>query len=71
MWGRVGQQLATAGASLADIVKATTYIVNFDPENDLVAYRTGREQALTLTDMPASTLLGIPALASDQFKVEI
>jgi enamine deaminase RidA (YjgF/YER057c/UK114 family) len=71
VWGRVEQQLASAGAALADIVKATTYIVNFDPQNDLVAYRTGREQALTLTDMPASTLLGIPALASEQFKVEI
>ena len=71
VWGRVGQQLETAGASLADLVKATTYIVDFDPETDLAAYRTGREQALSLSDMPASTLLGIPALAAEQFQVEI
>ena len=50
-----------AGASFADLVKATTYIVDFDPETDLASYRTGRGQALSLPDMPASTLLGIPA----------
>ena len=71
VWGRVGQQLEAAGASLADLVKATTYIVDFDPATDLAAYRTGREEALALSDMPASTLLGIPALASEQFLVEI
>ena len=71
VWGRVGQQLEAAGASLADLVKATTYIVDFDPETDLAAYRAGREEALALDNMPASTLLGIPALASEQFLVEI
>ena len=71
VWGRVERQLETAGASLADLVKATTYIVDFDPGTDLAAYRTGREQALSLADMPASTLLGVPALAAEQFRVEI
>ncbi len=71
VWGRVGAQLEAAGASLADLVKATTYIVDFDPETDLAAYRAGREAALALDDMPASTLLGIPALAAEQFLVEI
>ena len=71
VWGRVGQQLEAAGASLADLVKATTYIVDFDPATHLAEYRVGREEALALDDMPASTLLGIPALASEQFLVEI
>ena len=71
VWGRVGQQLDAAGASLADLVKATTYIVDFDPATHLAEYRAGREEALALDDMPASTLLGIPALASEQFLVEI
>ena len=71
VWGRVGEQLDAAGASLADLVKATTYIVDFDPATHLAEYRAGREQALALDDMPASTLLGIPALASEQFLVEI
>ena len=71
VWERVSRQLASAGASMADIVKATTYIVDFDPETDLAAYRTGRDQALNLADMPASTLLGIPALVSEQFQIEI
>ena len=71
VWGRVGQQLDAAGASLADLVKATTYIVDFEPATHLAEYRAGREEALALDDMPASTLLGIPALASEQFLVEI
>ena len=71
VWGRVAQRLDAAGASLADLIKATTYIVDFDPETDLPAYRAGREQALALDDMPASTLLGIPKLAADQYRIEI
>jgi enamine deaminase RidA (YjgF/YER057c/UK114 family) len=71
VWERVAQRLDAAGASLADLVKATTYIVDFDPETDLPDYRAGREQALVLDDMPASTLLGIPKLAADQYRIEI
>ena len=71
VWERVAQRLDAAGASLADLIKATTYIVDFDPETDLPAYRAGREQALALDDMPASTLLGIPKLAADQYRIEI
>ncbi len=71
VWERVSQRLEAAGASLADLVKATTYIVDFDPKADLPAYRAGREAALVLTDMPASTLLGIPALVAEQYRIEI
>ena len=71
VWERVAQRLDAAGASLADLIKATTYIVDFDPQTDLPAYRAGREQALALDDMPASTLLGIPKLAADQYRIEI
>ncbi len=60
VWGRVGERLAEAGVSVADVVKATTYIVDYDPDTDLAAYREGRVAALSLTDMPASTLLGVP-----------
>ena len=71
VWERVSQRLQAAGASLADLVKATTYIVDFDSETDLPAYRAGREAALVLDDMPASTLLGIPALVAEQYRIEI
>ena len=71
VWQRVARRLDAAGASLADLVKATTYIADFDPQTDLPAYRAGREQALALDDMPASTLLGIPALAAEQYRIEI
>ena len=71
VWERVARRLDAAGASLADLIKATTYIVDFDPATDLPAYRAGRERALALDDMPASTLLGIPMLAADQYRIEI
>ena len=71
VWGRVGERLAEAGASFSDVVKATTYIVDFDPATDLAEYRDGRVAALSLADMPASTLLGVPALAADRFLIEI
>ena len=71
VWERVGARLADAGASFADLIKTTTYIVDFDPETDLAAYRAGREQALSLADMPASTLFGVPGLAAEQFRIEI
>ena len=31
VWERIGQRLETAGASYADVVTETTYIVNYDP----------------------------------------
>ncbi len=71
VWERVSQRLEAAGASLADLVKATTYIVDFDPETDLPPYRAGREAALVLANLPASTLLGIPALVAEQYRIEI
>ena len=71
VWERVGSRLEAAGASLSDIVKATTYVVDLDPETDLAAYREGRSQALGMTDLPASTLVGIPTLVNASLKIEV
>lgn len=72
VWERIGQRLQAAGASYADLVKTTTYIVDYNPETDLAAYRDGvPPEVSAVTDRPASTLLGIPSLANEQFLVEI
>ena len=54
VWGRVAQRLEAAGTLVADVVKATTCIVDFNPDTDLSAYRDERQAALDLDDMPAS-----------------
>lgn len=72
VWNRIGQRLADAGATYGDLVKTTTYVVDYDQETDLPAYRDGTPLAVAnLDDRSASTLLGIPALASPNFRVEI
>jgi len=72
VWKRIGQRLEAAGASYADLVKTTSYIVNFDPDADMRAYRRSYPGDISRSEhKPASTLLGVPALASDQFMVEI
>jgi enamine deaminase RidA (YjgF/YER057c/UK114 family) len=66
----VGLALAAAGASYADIVKITTYVVNYRPE-----YRTiiGKARAPFFAGgtPPASTLVGVAALALPEWLVEI
>ncbi len=70
VYTRLGEQLAAAGASYADIVKTTTFIVDYRPE-DLEAFRTVRKEFMGDTDMPASTLIGVQSLALPEWRVEI
>jgi enamine deaminase RidA (YjgF/YER057c/UK114 family) len=66
----VGLALAAAGAGYADIVKITTYVVNYKPE-----YRTvigaARAPFFAAGEPPASTLVGVAALALPDWLVEI
>jgi enamine deaminase RidA (YjgF/YER057c/UK114 family) len=54
----VGLALAAAGATYDDIVKITTYVVNYRPEHRAVI---GKARASGMP--PASTLVGVNALA--------
>ena len=62
--------LAAAGASFSNVVKLTTYIVNYSPElrPALTAARAGH---LPADGPPASTLVGVQALARPEFLIEI
>ncbi|HUC65454.1 MAG TPA: RidA family protein [Stellaceae bacterium] len=66
----VGLALAAAGASYTDVVKITTYVVNYKPEHRTVI---GRARAPFFANgaPPASTLVGVAALALPEWLVEI
>jgi len=66
----VGLALAAAGAGYADIVKITTYVVNYKPEDRAIIGRARAPFFANLTP-PASTLVGVAALALPEWRVEI
>ena len=63
-------QLEQAGATLDDIVKMNTYIVDYQPE-DLNVFRETRKDVMGNEQMPASTLVGVSALALPEWLIEI
>lgn len=66
----LGLALAAAGASFADVVKITTYVVDYRPEQRAVI---GKARAPFFADRtpPASTLVGVSALAAPDWLIEI
>lgn len=59
--------LASAGASLGDLVKITAYLTRAE---DIPAYRQARSRWLT-QDLPGSTLVVVSRLANPDFLVEV
>jgi enamine deaminase RidA (YjgF/YER057c/UK114 family) len=66
----VGLALAAVGASYADIVKITTYVVNYKPEHRSIIGKA-RAPFFANGTPPASTLVGVAALALPEWIVEI
>jgi len=66
----VGLALAAAGASYADVVKITTYVVDYKPE-DRAVIGAARAPFFAEGVRPASTLVGVSALALPEWLVEI
>lgn len=62
--------LTAAGATTADVVKMNTYIVNFKSA-DLPVIREVRAQFFPQENLPASTLVGVQALAVDGLLIEV
>lgn len=63
-------ELAAAGATFKDIVKMNTYIVDYKP-SDLDVFRNTRKEIMGDAKMPASTLVGVTALALPEWLIEI
>ena len=66
----VGLALSAVGASYADIVKITTYVVNYKPEHRTIIGKA-RSTFFAGGTPPASTLVGVAALALPEWLVEI
>ncbi len=66
----LGLCLTAAGASFADVVKITTYVVNYKPADRAVI---GKARSPFFADRapPASTLVGVSALAAPEWMIEI
>jgi enamine deaminase RidA (YjgF/YER057c/UK114 family) len=62
--------LAAAGATLDDLVKTTTYVVGYKPEQ-LAVIREARSHYLPKKTPPANTLVGIEKLFLDDVLIEI
>jgi enamine deaminase RidA (YjgF/YER057c/UK114 family) len=62
--------LAAAGATFADVIKLNTYVVNLRPDM-LPTIREVRSQYLAGANPPASTLVGVTALAFEGLLIEI
>jgi enamine deaminase RidA (YjgF/YER057c/UK114 family) len=66
----VGLALNAVGASYADIAKITTYVVNYKPEYRAIIGKA-RAPFFANGTPPASTLVGVAALALSEWLVEI
>lgn len=62
--------LAAAGATPEDVVKLSTYVVGYKP-SDLAVLREVRSRAFGDTALPASTLVGVQALAREGLLIEV
>ena len=62
--------LGKAGATMEDVVKMNTYIVDYGPKS-LETFRGVRKELLGDTEMPASTLVGVESLALPEWLIEI
>jgi enamine deaminase RidA (YjgF/YER057c/UK114 family) len=62
--------LKAAGASAADIVKLNTYVVNYKPQ-DYAIIREVRARIFANVQPPASTLVGVAALAVEGLLIEM
>src|SRR5215470_5046428 len=68
-FANVGRALAAAGARPKQVTKSTTYIVGYSPEyRALVA---DPRAALFGDHRPASTLVGVEALARPEYLIEV
>jgi enamine deaminase RidA (YjgF/YER057c/UK114 family) len=62
--------LAAASATLSDVIKLNIYVVNYRPEDRQVIGEI-RGQYFAAAHPPASTLVGVQALARPEFMIEI
>ena len=70
VYGNLRTALAGAGASPSDVTKITTFVVGYRPEM-LPVIGEARTALFGSVDPPASTLVGIQALAQAGYLIEV
>lgn len=70
VYENLSRALAAVGASFEDVVKLNTYSVNYSPELRPILAEV-RRQYVNMDRPPASTLVGVQALAAPEFLIEI
>jgi enamine deaminase RidA (YjgF/YER057c/UK114 family) len=70
VWENLKVAVAAKGATFNDVVKITTFVVNYNPSmrDDL---RAARIRFMGSAEPPAATLVGVQSLASEDWLVEI
>jgi enamine deaminase RidA (YjgF/YER057c/UK114 family) len=67
-FSNVGRALASAGASWHDVFKLTTYVVDM---SELATVRRVRDEFVSRSSPPASTLVQVTALVRPELLIEI
>ncbi len=70
VYKNLGLALTGAGATFADVVKLNVYVVGFQSQQR-AQLQSVREKYVSKENPPASTLVGVQALARADFLVEI
>lgn len=70
VYKNLGLALAGAGATFADVVKLNVYVVGFQSQQRALL-QSVREKYVSKDNPPASTLVGVQALARADFLVEV
>ena len=68
-YANVRTALAAAGAGVADVAKLTTYVVDYHQE--LRSVVSAARQEVFGEQLPASTLVGVAALALPEYLIEV
>lgn len=69
-YANVGTALEAAGASFADVVKLTLYIVDYQPGHGAPLRRL-RERIFPAPDQPVCTVVGVAALGRPGLLIEV
>lgn len=70
VYRNLGLALKGAGATFQDVVKITTFVVNYKPEYRSLMHEV-RSRHFSKESPPASTLVGVQSLATADFLVEV
>ena len=64
------RELESAGASVEDVVKINSYVVDLDRDKSKVM-RKAKDKVFTQQNQPASTMVGVSALVMKELLVEV